>query len=126
MVTFVNLPKTQQLPKIGFQFGFGDMMWVYYGHTFWFGNEGLFPVRYTFVNVAKLDFKLLQYISPWIVLIIYEAPCISLNIDLSLYSLIFIAVSPIVLHELNKFDFKFQQKRISKSWIRALTEVAHF
>jgi hypothetical protein len=57
MVTFVNLPKTQQPRKIGFQFGFGDMMSLSYCHTSWLGNTELFPVRYTFVNVAKLGFK---------------------------------------------------------------------
>jgi len=57
MVTFVNLPKTQQPRKIGFQFGFGDMMWLYYSHTSWLGNIEQFPVRYTFVNAAKLGFK---------------------------------------------------------------------
>jgi hypothetical protein len=61
------------------------------------------------------------------VLFIYEARYIRRNIDLSLCSPIFIAMSPIVLHEPNKFGLKFKKKkRISKSRIRALMEVAQF
>jgi len=63
------------------------MMWFYYDHTSWFVNE-----RNQFWKQNEI-FKTLRYISPWIVLFICEAPYIRLDIDLSLYFHIFIAVS---------------------------------